>query len=92
MKSEGYTQIAEIAQLNSMQTQNDQLTLYQLLEVDPQADVQTIRQSYRRLVKKYHPSVPDTGHQEMFQSISGAWMVLCDPDRRTAYDKWLTSG
>lgn len=29
--------------------------LYRVLEVEPTADFETIRESYRRLLKRYHP-------------------------------------
>jgi len=64
-------------------------TLYQVLEVNPEVDIETIRASYHRLVRIYHPSIPETGSEQMFQKINGAWLIMCDQERRTAYDKWL---
>jgi DnaJ-class molecular chaperone len=58
---------------------------YQLLQVDPQAEVTIIRYAYRHLVAKYHPGNNQTGSKEMFDKITKAWTVLSDSDRRAEY-------
>lgn len=66
-----------------------QITLYTLLEVTAAADTNEIRESYRRLVAKYHPSVPYTGDLEKFNEITEAWKILSDSNTRAAYDKTI---
>jgi ribosomal protein L37AE/L43A len=61
--------------------------LYRLLQVDPEAETELIRQAYRYLAAKYHPDNAETGDKEKFGSISAAWQVLCDETKRAAYDQ-----
>jgi hypothetical protein len=68
--------------------------LYRELELQPNATLEEIKESYRRLAKEYHPDKlhPDTpvkGRQyieEKFKSIQEAYSVLSDPVKRKAYD------
>ncbi len=71
--------------------------LYRILDVPESADLATIRASYRRLARRYHPDtrpgapVPDAGLAEAealrrMTEINRAWEVLRDPARRAAYD------
>jgi len=63
-------------------------TYYDLLEVDADADQETIRDAYREKVKEYHPDVsdhPDAG--ERFKRVKRAEIVLTDPDERSTYDQ-----
>eukprot|EP00092_Neocalanus_flemingeri_P092946 GFUD01118069.1.p1 GENE.GFUD01118069.1~~GFUD01118069.1.p1 ORF type:complete len:330 (-),score=92.17 GFUD01118069.1:93-1082(-) len=58
---------------------------YDVLEVDPDADVATLKMSYRKLARKYHPDKnPDAG--DIFKEISMVYDVLSNPDRRRLYD------
>ncbi|NJP06999.1 MAG: J domain-containing protein [Chloroflexaceae bacterium] len=61
---------------------------YAQLAIHPDADEQTIKQAYRKLVRQYHPDVaPDNrGMFKRFQSINEAYQVLSDPRRRQQYD------
>jgi len=61
---------------------------YEVLGVESDADLSTIRDAYRRLAKTAHPDLhPDdpTAH-ERFLAIQAAYEVLSDPDRRAAHD------
>lgn len=64
-----------------------ELDLYQILQVVPEAEPEVIQAAYRALVKKYHP---DTGYisasNEIMQGLNQAFGVLSDPDRRRAYN------
>ncbi len=63
---------------------------YQILGVDRGADDKTIKSSYRKLARKYHPDVNpgDKAAETKFKEISEAYEVLGDPDKRTAYDRY----
>lgn len=61
-------------------------TLYDLLAVPADADTETIRSSYRRLAKTYHPDVAGDAGTVMMQKINEAWDILKDDDRRREYD------
>lgn len=63
-------------------------TLYQLMQVDPYADLEVIEAAFKRLALKYHPdrsTAPDAA-AKMRQLIE-ARDVLIDPAKRRAYDQ-----
>jgi curved DNA-binding protein len=59
---------------------------YEVLQLSPNADSDTIDRVYRILAKRYHPDNQDTGNAETFGLISEAHRVLSNPERRAAYD------
>jgi len=59
---------------------------YELLQVSPNADDDTIHRVFRHLAKKFHPDTPKTGNPELFNSLVEAYGALTDPARRAAYD------
>ncbi len=60
---------------------------YQILGVSKSASDKDIKQSYRRLARKYHPDVnPSKAAQEKFKEINEAYEVLSDPEKRRKYD------
>ena len=66
--------------------------LYQVLQVDPEAEPDVIEAVYRRLARKYHPDVsgvPDAA--ERMKEINAAYQVLRDPSRRATYDLELAA-
>ena len=65
--------------------------LYQLLGVPRGASREDIAQAWRRRARAEHPdSRPgDAAAPGRFRALAGAWHVLGDPVRRTAYDQAL---
>jgi len=62
---------------------------YEILGVPRDASEEVIRKSYRQLAFKYHPDYNhDGGANEKFKEINEAYEVLCDPDKRAAYDRF----
>jgi curved DNA-binding protein CbpA len=59
---------------------------YEVLQVSPNADAETIRRIYRIQAQRFHPDNLDTGDADTFRRISEAYEVLMDPQRRAAYD------
>jgi len=59
---------------------------YELLQISPYADQDTVHRVYRYLAARYHPDNPDTGDVDMFTVLRGAYDVLSDPARRAEYD------
>jgi curved DNA-binding protein len=60
---------------------------YAALEVPRDADAETIKKSYRRLARKYHPDVSKESEAEArFKEIGEAYETLKDPEKRAAYD------
>jgi len=66
---------------------------YEILGVSRTASTDDIKTAYRRLVKKYHPDVSKSGaHTEAkFKEVQKAYDVLCDEEKRQAYDQFLRS-
>lgn len=60
-------------------------TLYQILGVRKNAKPETIKKAYRKLSQKHHPD--KGGDEEMFKSISEAWSILKDKNKREHYDR-----
>ena len=59
---------------------------YEILQVSPRADRDTIERVFRHLAKRYHPDNRDSGNNEMFNRIVEAYRVLTDPEQRARYD------
>jgi curved DNA-binding protein CbpA len=59
---------------------------YEILEVDPTADREAIRASYRLLARRYHPDRPD-GSAPRMVLLNEAWTVLSDRGRRARFDR-----
>jgi DnaJ-class molecular chaperone len=67
-------------------------TLYDLLEIEPDATPADIKKAYNRLSKMWHPDKhPDpekkTEATAKFQSIDNAKKILLDEDKRRIYDQ-----
>ena len=67
-------------------TQDSFIDCYEVLQVSPNADLETIERVYRLLAKRYHPDNPQTGDSNKFQVLSDAYHIVRDPERRAAYD------
>jgi curved DNA-binding protein CbpA len=62
------------------------INYYATLGVLPTATQDEVRASYRQLVKRYHPDMSG-GNAQIFARIREAYDVLCEPERREAFDK-----
>ncbi|HIK27727.1 MAG: DnaJ domain-containing protein [Oscillatoriaceae bacterium SKW80] len=63
---------------------------YEVLQVNPTATQAEIKQSYRRLVKLFHPdSNKETSSHEQIVRLNAAYEVLSDPQLRQSYDKQI---
>ncbi len=65
---------------------------YKVLGVAKTASAAEIKQSYRKLARKYHPDANkgDSKSEERFKEISEAYNVLSDEKRRKEYDEART--
>jgi len=59
---------------------------YELLQVSPNADEETIQRVFRHLAKKYHPDHQESPDHEKFRRLVEAHRVLTDPASRAGYD------
>jgi hypothetical protein len=60
---------------------------YDVLQIGPQAETETIYRVYRIMAARFHPDNPETGDIEKFLLLKKAHEVLSDPDCRADYDE-----
>jgi curved DNA-binding protein len=67
---------------------------YKILGVNKTASVDDIKKAYRKLAMKYHPdhAKEDKNAEEKFKSISEAYAVLSDKEKRQQYDTYGSAG
>jgi curved DNA-binding protein len=59
---------------------------YEALQISPNADQETIHRVYRLQAQRFHPDNQETGNASTFRSISDAYQILSDPQKRADYD------
>lgn len=67
-------------------------SLYDLLQLPPEASAAQLRQAFRHLSKRYHPdttTLPPQQASEAFRRLQQAYLTLSDPEQRRAYDAAL---
>jgi curved DNA-binding protein CbpA len=62
------------------------IDFYEILQVSPTADTETIHRVYRILAQRFHPDNRETGSEEIFRTLSEAYSTLGEPEKRAAYD------
>jgi len=60
---------------------------YDLLQINPRAEIETIERVYRIMAARYHPDNQQTGDAERFGMLTEAYQVLRDPAKRRDYDR-----
>ena len=68
---------------------------YQVLGLEREASKEEIKKAYRRLARQYHPDVTTedkTVAEERFKTISEAYEVLIDDEKRKVYDQYGHAG
>src|SRR2546425_10284035 len=60
---------------------------YEVLQISPNAEAETIHRVYRMLAMRYHPDNPETGDYQRFVLLKQAYEVLNDAQRRSEYDQ-----
>jgi len=69
-----------------MRTADDFIDYYEVLQISPKADVETIHRVFRMQAARYHPDNKQTGNEERFKMLSRIYETLVDPKRREEYD------
>jgi len=66
---------------------------YEILGVEKTASADEIKKAYRKLALRFHPDKnKDPDAEEKFKEISEAYEVLCDKDKRAAFDRYGSEG
>jgi len=65
---------------------NEFVDYYELLQLSPNADADTIEHSFRYFAKKFHPDNPESADADRFRQIVDAHRTLADPKSRAGYD------
>ena len=60
---------------------------YELMQISPSAELETVQRVYRILSARWHPDNPETGDLTRFILLKQAHGVLADPDARAAYNR-----
>ena len=67
-------------------TSSGESDYYELLQLSPNADLDTIHRIFRLMAQRYHPDNRETGNGQLFREMVEAHATLADPVRRAAYD------
>jgi curved DNA-binding protein CbpA len=59
---------------------------YEVLQVSPNADADTIERVFRYLAKRFHPDNPHSGNTDRFELLVKAYQALSDAELRAAFD------
>lgn len=59
---------------------------YELLQISPNAEPETIHRVFKMLAQRYHPDNPETGDTERFVLLNQAFDTLSNPELRSSYD------
>ena len=70
--------------------ERDFVDFYELLQLSPNADDETIHRVFRHLAKRYHPDTPG-GDAQRFNHLVEAHQTLTNPEARAAYDAAISA-
>jgi curved DNA-binding protein len=59
---------------------------YELLQISPNAEPDTVHRVYRLLARRWHPDNQRTGNDARFRALHEAYLILSDPEKRAKYD------
>jgi len=59
---------------------------YEMLQISPNAQLQTIQRVFKMLAMRYHPDNPETGETNRFVRLTRAYETLSDTAQRAEYD------
>jgi curved DNA-binding protein CbpA len=59
---------------------------YEILQISPNAEPETIHRVYRMLAQRFHPDNREEGNETRFRQVVDAYTVLGNPEERARYD------
>jgi curved DNA-binding protein CbpA len=62
------------------------IDFYEVLEISPNANSETIDRIFRYFAQRYHPDNPESGDRARFDIVMEAYNTLKDPANRAQYD------
>ncbi|MGA2601755.1 MAG: J domain-containing protein, partial [Bryobacteraceae bacterium] len=62
---------------------------YDLLQIHPRAEMETVQRVYKLFAARYHPDNLQTGDAERFRQIREAFEILSNAESRASYDQNL---
>jgi curved DNA-binding protein CbpA len=65
---------------------SNQPDYYEILQISPNAEPETVHRVFRLLAQRYHPDNAETGNEAHFRVLNDAYRVLSDPEQRARYD------
>jgi curved DNA-binding protein CbpA len=72
--------------MTKMLSNPDFIDYYELLQISPNAEIETVNRVYKMLAARYHPDNPETGDADRFVTLTRAFDTLTDPAQREAYN------
>lgn len=67
-------------------SESQALDFYEVLQISPNADPDTVQRVFRLLAQRFHPDNAETGDADRFRALHEAYSVLSVPERRAQYD------
>jgi curved DNA-binding protein CbpA len=65
---------------------NQSTDYYEILQISPNAEPETVHRVFRLLAQRYHPDNAETGNDSQFRALTDAYRVVSDPEQRAGYD------
>ena len=65
---------------------NQAADYYEILQISPNAEPETVHRVFRLLAQRFHPDNTETGNDAQFRLLNDAYRVLSDPEQRARYD------
>ena len=59
---------------------------YEILQISPSAEPETIHRVYRLLAQRFHPDNQESGNDRRFRELTEAYQTISDPEKRAEYD------
>lgn len=70
----------------SMRASQKDVDHYEVLQLSPRADMDTVHRVFRIMASRFHPDNPESGDAEKFLLLTDAYTILSDPEKRAQYD------